>query len=711
MAKSTTSFLSIASLPKLVKGLSPLAKRRIGKGRDKRSEELRRMGDTFGSPFELARYYVEPYCQDFNPAEHGEDNHPALATRAPVFATIDSFLREDYPLLANGSRQMFLLSDAGMGKTSLLMMIKLNQLMAFWPSGFDCLLLELGADTLKIVESHPNKANTVLLLDALDEDPLAWGGIEERVLALLAATTRYHRVLISCRTRFLPDTEPDPFGHPTRVRMGNFTCPVKFLSLFDDDQVAGYLAKRFPNRRRDKLRLRDNPTHQRADRLLKGMHSLRFRPLLLAYIDYITEAETRQWTPYTLYEALVGGWLGREERNLRRQLAHPPGRKTLWRICATVAFSLQQRDERLLSRAELDRLIRRFPAVANLKRFGVEGRSLLNRNTDGDLCFSHYSIQEFLVAHALVNGFVDPREASSRKSLQDGRIRVTDQLLAFLSASGKKDLDVDFALVRLDSQESFNRPIPGFHFYDRLSDGRPGPRMQWIPAGAFLMGSREEETQSEYDSDERPQHRVGFRAPFALGTYPVTFAEYDRFCVATDRKKPHDEGWGRGKRPVIDVSWQDAQDYCAWLSKQTGHDYYLPSEAQWEYAARAGTRTEYWWGDEIGSNRANCADCGSHWDDRQTAPVGSFAPNPFGLYETTGNVWEWTADCWHDNYRGAPVDGSPWLEGNGSRDCSRRVLRGGSWVSVPWRLRSAYRNRSDPDEAGSFFGFRLARRL
>ncbi|VFM97812.1 MAG: hypothetical protein BECKG1743D_GA0114223_104612 [Candidatus Kentron sp. G] len=241
MIEPTTSFLSIASLPKLVKGLLPLANR-LADSRDKRTEELRAMGDTFGSPFDLARFYVEPSCQDFNPAEHDEDNHPAVAARAPVFATIDSFLREDYPLLADGSRQMFILSDAGMGKTSLLMMIKLNQLMAFWPRGFDCLLLKIGADTLKTVESHPDKANTVLLLDALDEDPLAWGGTKERVLALLAATTHYRRVLISCRTQFFPDTEPDPFGRPTRVRMGNYTCPVKFLSLFDDGQVAGYLA-------------------------------------------------------------------------------------------------------------------------------------------------------------------------------------------------------------------------------------------------------------------------------------------------------------------------------------------------------------------------------------------------------------------------------------------------------------------------------------
>ncbi|VFM95364.1 MAG: Formylglycine-generating enzyme, required for sulfatase activity, contains SUMF1/FGE domain [Candidatus Kentron sp. G] len=440
------------------------------------------------------------------------------------------------------------------------------------------------------------------------------------------------------------------------------------------------------------------------------MHSLRFRPLLLAYIDHIIEAGAREWTPYTLYEALVESWLAREEEKLRRRMANPPSRKTLWRVCATVALELQQRGERLLSRAELDGLAGGFPALANLERFDVGGRSLLNCNADGDFRFSHYSIQEFLVAHALVNGLA-PQESH-------GGIRVTDQLLAFLSASDGitsallERLDfgeegIEFAsLERLDFGESLGRPMPELHFYDRLSDGSPGPRMQFIPAGEFLMGS----PKGEGYSYERPQHRVWIDAPFALGTYPVTFAEYGRFCAATDRTEPTDEGWGRGQRPVINVSWRDARDYCAWLSKETGHDYHLPSEAEWEYAARAGTQTDYWWGDGIEENRANCVGCGSQWGNKRTAPVGSFVPNPFGLYDTAGNVREWTADCWHRNYQGAPVGGSAWLEENGG-DCSRRVLRGGSWVNGPWFIRSAFRSRISPDLADDNTGFRVARAI
>ena len=181
---------------------------------------------------------------------------------------------------------------------------------------------------------------------------------------------------------------------------------------------------------------------------------------------------------------------------------------------------------------------------------------------------------------------------------------------------------------------------------------------------------------------------------FAVGVYEVTFAEWDA-CVSSGgcgRYRPSDKGWGRGKRPVINVSWNDAQQYVRWLSGRTGEVYRLPSEAEWEYVARAGTRTTYWWGNDIGRNRANCDGCGSRWDDKQTAPVGSFSPNPFGLYDVHGNVWEWVEDCWKGN-------------------CSRRVLRGGSWKFIPRNLRSAYRDGLTTGLRNNIIGFRVARTL
>ena len=235
-----------------------------------------------------------------------------------------------------------------------------------------------------------------------------------------------------------------------------------------------------------------------------------------------------------------------------------------------------------------------------------------------------------------------------------------------------------------------------------------------VPAGTFRMGcvsgrrcSSVPRAAGGIIEYERPVHEVRV-ASFALSKYEVTFEEYDAFAAATDRRRPDDRGWGRGRRPMINVSWHDAVAYAAWLSAETGKRYRLPSEAEWEYAVRAGTTTAYAWGNEIGSNRANCLGCGSRWDREQTAPVGSFRANAWGLHDMHGNVREWVADCWHNNYRGAPRDGSAWTGGG---DCGRRVLRNGSWRSDPANLRSANRSMAYAEIQWDIIGFRVSRTL
>ena len=232
---------------------------------------------------------------------------------------------------------------------------------------------------------------------------------------------------------------------------------------------------------------------------------------------------------------------------------------------------------------------------------------------------------------------------------------------------------------------------------------QPGPEMVEIPGGSFRMGCV---SGQNCDDDEHPVHTVRVES-FELSKYEVTFEQYDRFTAATDRKPADDEGWGRGRRPVIRVSWEDAVAYVRWLSGQTGEQYRLPSEAEWEYAARAGTETAYSWGNEIGRNRANCRVCGSQWDKEQTAPVGSFGPNGWGLHDMHGNVFEWVQDCWNGSYAGAPSDGSAWQSG----DCSQRVLRGGSWLINPRVLRAAYRYWSSTGDRNNINGFRVARTI
>jgi formylglycine-generating enzyme required for sulfatase activity len=239
---------------------------------------------------------------------------------------------------------------------------------------------------------------------------------------------------------------------------------------------------------------------------------------------------------------------------------------------------------------------------------------------------------------------------------------------------------------------------------DRLKDGSEGPEMVFIQGGRFLMGSPESE-EGRYPDERQHQVNVG---DVWIGRYAVTFDEYDQFARVTGSDLPEDEGWGRGRRPVINVNWHNATAYADWLSQQTGQRYRLPSEAEWEYAARAGTTTARYWGEGIGGNQANCCGCGSQWDGDQTAPVGSFAPNAWGLYDMLGNVWEWTCSAFDSNYAGGEQRCDI---GGGLRDISGtlRSLRGGSWSSSPDRVRSATRNRSSPWFRSDLRGLRLAR--
>jgi formylglycine-generating enzyme required for sulfatase activity len=242
---------------------------------------------------------------------------------------------------------------------------------------------------------------------------------------------------------------------------------------------------------------------------------------------------------------------------------------------------------------------------------------------------------------------------------------------------------------------------PGNSFKECAQDC---PEMLVIPGGSFTMGGR--------TSDEQPQHTVTFTRPFAVSKYEVTFADWDA-CVTgggCNGYKPTDQRWGRDQHPVINVNWDDAQAYVSWLSLVTGKTYRLLTEAEYEYATRAGTTTAYPWGDDIGKNNANCNGCGSKWDNQQTAPVGSFAPNKFGLYDMVGNVWEWTEDCVHANYNSAPADGSAWLDVNGG-DCSNRSLRSGSWFNTPDLLRSAGRFGGASGSRDRDLGFRVGRTL
>jgi formylglycine-generating enzyme required for sulfatase activity len=225
----------------------------------------------------------------------------------------------------------------------------------------------------------------------------------------------------------------------------------------------------------------------------------------------------------------------------------------------------------------------------------------------------------------------------------------------------------------------------------------PTPEMIRISPGSFRMGGS--------GKLETPIHTVQLTKPFAIARYETTFDEYDRFARSTGRLWPKDEGWGRESRQVIKVSWDDAKAYVQWLSQQTGHRYRLPTEAEWEYAARSGGKDETWAGTSDESQLKNYA----VYDVGRTEPVGSKKPNELNLFDMSGNVREWVEDCEHD-YNSAPTDGSTWLERNGG-NCHLRVHRGGAWSDRPGRLHVSTRDWDSPGLRYSNIGFRLAQDL
>lgn len=263
----------------------------------------------------------------------------------------------------------------------------------------------------------------------------------------------------------------------------------------------------------------------------------------------------------------------------------------------------------------------------------------------------------------------------------------TDERLAITAAqhTERETLEGDNSLMR---------------FRDHFGDAGFAPLMQALPPGEFLMG----DLNRMGDDNERPVRTITFDYAFALSVHEVTFAEYDQFAIATGRPLPDDEGWGREQRPVINVSWEDASDYTRWLADVTGEPYRLPTEAEWEYTARAGTISAWWWGNELIPAMAVCDGCGTQWDGQQTAPVGQLPANPWGFMDMHGNVDEWVQDCYSDHYSQAPEDGSAVLSG----DCQLRVMRGGSWFDIPRVIRSSSRYRHTIDSRRNTWGFRVA---
>ncbi len=745
--------------------------------RKERQAELEEIRNVFADPELLAKTYIEPDCQRTNPAEVHEDE-PMRTFRQPIRDWLNPFLDGEF-FERDGRNTVFVLSDAGMGKSSLLMMLQLTHLLRFWPGGVDLRLLKLGPETLGVLEGLEYRSSTVLLLDALDEDPAAWGRFEERIQELLHIGKSFRQVILTCRTQFFPKGGRTPIETPEKVEVAGFVCNLVYLSPFSDEQVEAYLRKVYPGTWADRLRKwltdRDSEELERARKVVLPMRSLRMRPMLLAYLKDLVEAEVENWSEYAVYETLVDHWLLREKRK------HGLEREELWRACRMVALHLQAAGQRELTPAQLEELLAAHPVAGQLQQLDVGGRSLLNRKADGSYRFAHYSIQEFLAVHALVSegeelepaqplrvtdqvqtflrswlaaapeerlarvpwrhlDFAadrgldlsvidlhgielprqlrgaklagcdlhgtqlqesDLREADLRKAhLREAHLRRADLREADLSGADLSGADLsgaDLSGADLSGADLSGADLSGADARGARNE-RHGIELVFVPGGDHTLGAK------DIDADSRPVHRV-LLSPFWLGKHPVTHEQYRHFLEAVPgQKKPElwdEKSFNHPQQPVVGVSWDEACAFCEWAGGE------LPSEAQWEAAARGTDQRPYPWG----SHQPTAELANFDGNVGKTTPIGSYpaGAGPFGTQDQAGNVWEWCLDVWNKK---------AYTERDGQHDpvatsgeSVLRVVRGGAWDGPPRRLRAAFRFGRGAGNRFRFLGFRVVFRF
>jgi formylglycine-generating enzyme required for sulfatase activity len=684
-----SSFVSTVQTAQLLKQLRSLA--------GDQAQELTLLRDDFADPEELARLYVEPHLQERSPG--GQEGVPPPVPRQPAFALLNQFLGSGPLQTEDSSHQLFLLGEAGCGKTSLLLLLKLLFLSGSWPQNCRCELFRIGPETLAQLAAVARKGETILLLDGLNHDRAASRRLRERLLELLEAGAEFRRVIVTCRTHFFPGIKIDRAGRQVIQGLEGYNCPVLHLSPFDSQQMQELLRRQLVARSgylglqgfgAGRQRLRD------AFEFAGQSPLLRQSPLFLRHVGMLLAADAGPAQDIrSLCHALFQQWLQQCRQHLQKVLPDNPQLPdcaAMRRTCIKLACWLEKLNRNVITAPELQKLFCRNRPHCWLELMPPDQDALLEKKSNGSIRFRHPIFREFLLACAL------------KEEPPPFPVRATDMLVHFLELAGgiSQHLNgLDFANfhphryverhgARLVWQEQFS---------SKRGRAQRGPELIMLPGGRFLMGDQSGQGQD----NARPVHAVELDS-FGLCRFPVTFAEYDEFCLATGRARPPDNGWGRAQRPVINVSWQDAVDYCAWLIRQTGRHYRLPTEAEWEYACRAGSRTDYCFGDD--SEQLE----GYAWhvrnSERQTQPVGGRKANAWGLHDMHGNVWEWCAD-WYakDCYIHEPMR-NPF--GAGAEHGAGRVLRGGSWDSSAKFVASHFRFCLSPGLSIVRAGFRVA---
>lgn len=466
-------------------GVAALARwvwrKRVRRQEQRQAEYAKLNQELSGDAVALLRTYVPPTMVRSNPADEDEDAPSSPSSGGDSTARFFSqFLAESGTSDDPGSNVLLVLADAGMGKTSMLKMLRLDylgfaNLGVRWPVDRDCQVHKLQRGTGPRLAAADDPARTILLLDALDEDPAAWGQLEARLISLLDLAKGFFRVVVSCRTQFLPRSA-EVSGRPDRVLVGPYLCRLVYVSPFSDRQVRRYLAQKYPRRW---LGLRSHAKAKAVGALVRSMKSLRSRPLLLAYVDDLIDRDLRAvdptWSEYQLYREIVHFWLRREEVKFRD--GHSPSSATsgqLGEACVRLAFAMSRLGSREISSKEVQAVAEGADTFKALGAVELGGRSLLNKTSNGSYRFAHYSFQEFFIAEAILAG-------QSFRRLDEGTVRVTQQMLTFILQATEREgvlaltnmdlRDVDLSNASLSSTNFSGSDLRGASFEHARLDG------------------------------------------------------------------------------------------------------------------------------------------------------------------------------------------------------------------------------------------------
>ncbi len=697
------------------------------KAERKHSGSISMLSDIFNDPHELVRCYVEPHCR-YN--DHFDNAGKAACS---AFDAINLFMGDGVDESIQGGNQMLILGNSGSGKTSLLSILRLAEVLNYRDRNLRCELFRLGLDTLDKIASISNPSETVLLLDGLDEDREAQSSARQRLLDLLEASKEFRRVFLSCENKYFFQNVSDHSAGDNGGRIGDFDCPNMVLLDFDLDQIERYLDIRFPKQWRQKLL--KGGTREAAENQVMNLGVLKHRPQMLSLIGYLFENEGPIKDEYGLMETVSVQWLIEESERVQKSEDSHLNMESLFSFAKLLATRMTEIGQYSVSEHRVLEWLPQGTESLHLNEVSFEAYSLLQKHDFGagerSYRFSHRSVQEFFAAQGVLDSSSDdeivvPGYATNKmidyivhgRSVSDEhsakKLIMRDVKLATFGME-TKDLkgaiieepdsdeeydEVDFSQCRLDGvklskpeerEESSEKPIPGkpvsFEIEEDLFID-----MLWVEPGEFNIGNR--------DSP------VVIKIPqgFWLSKYLVT----QRMYHAIMEMNPSAFQSHGMDLPVEQVSWSDAQYFCDELTRLMPEgldeplEFRLPKESEWVHACRAGNDTNYSYGD-------NERVFGQHgWysgnSEGRTHEPGEKRPNPWGFYDMHGNVWEWCYDRDDDFAHRLIID---FKQEEGDK-VEVRAIRGGGWSSLVYACRMANRNWFPLHEYSNCIGFRVA---